>query len=76
MPKNGIPQKHRIMNFIKRLQAENQELKNQIREAQEETLEILKYLNSPKFHGAENDYVHVSTDIFKKVDTVKNMLTL
>lgn len=51
------------MNYIKKLQQENAELKQNLKETEENVLDILAYLSLPKFQGEGNDYVHVSTDI-------------
>jgi hypothetical protein len=55
------------MNYIKRLEAERRALETQLFEVRDELTEMLAYLNSPKFQGADKDYVHVSTDIFPKL---------
>jgi len=39
-------------------------------------MEHLRYFNLPKFKGIENDYCHVSTDIYGKIDELKNMSNL
>ena len=36
-------------------------------EAEVAVRELLAYLQMPKFQGAENDFVHVSTDLFPKL---------
>lgn len=59
------------MNYIKKLQAENDQLKQKIESIQGQLTEILAYLNSEKFHGIENNYVHVTTDIYPKINFIK-----
>ena len=61
------------MNYIKQLQSENTELKNQITEAQEVINELYHYLMLPKF--AENNMVN-KQDIFNRLDPARNLLTL
>ena len=54
------------MNYIKRLQAENKELKEKNEALLEIFQEIRVYLNSPKFQGIENHYVNPD-DILKRI---------
>lgn len=61
------------MNYIKQLQEENNELKNQITQAQEVINELYRYLMLPKF--AENNMVN-KQDIFNRLDPARNLLTL
>lgn len=61
------------MNYIKQLQSENTELKNQITEAKEVINELYRYLMLPKF--AENNMVN-KQDIFNRLDPAKNLLML
>jgi predicted RNase H-like nuclease (RuvC/YqgF family) len=60
------------MNYIKQLQEENQELKNQITEAQETITELYKYLSLPKFYNSDN-MVNVS-DIFQRLESARQLL--
>lgn len=59
------------MNYIKQLQADNQELKNRLDTVEEQLIELLAYYNSNKFHGVENDYAHVSTDVYPRINAIK-----
>lgn len=61
------------MNYIKQLQEENNELKNQITQAQEVINELYRYLMLPKF--AENNMVN-KQDIFNRLDPARNLLML
>jgi len=61
------------MNYIKQLQEENTELKNQITETQEVINELYRYLMLPKF--AENNMVN-KQDIFLRLDPARNLLML
>jgi hypothetical protein len=70
------PSKNYFMNYIKQLQEENKELKEIIKSINEKTLDHLRYFNLPKFKGIENDFCHVSTDIYGKIDELKNMSNL
>jgi hypothetical protein len=56
-----------INNYIKRLEADRRALECQLIDVRNELTELLTYLNSSKFQGDGNDYVHVSTDIFPKL---------
>ena len=62
------------MNYIQKLQAENKALKEALDTAIESTTELLKYYNSDKFFGKENDYAHVTTDVYPKVLNLKSEL--
>lgn len=62
------------MNHIKKLQSDNTQLKNSIEEAIKELAEYQKYYNSSKFSGIENDFAHVSTDVYVKFTTIKMYL--
>ena len=54
-------------NHIARLTRERDEAQATIRATRDELREIIHYLQTPKFHGAGNDYVHISTDIMPKL---------
>ena len=54
-------------NHIARLIRERDDAQATIRATREELREIIHYLQAPKFHGAGNDYVHISTDIMPKL---------
>jgi hypothetical protein len=61
------------MNYIKQLQEENERLKNQLKEINEVSMEYLRYFSLPKFEGTENDYCHVKTDVYIKINNIKNL---
>ena len=54
-------------NHIARLTRERDEARATITATRDELREIIRYLQTPKFHGAGNDYVHISTDIMPKL---------
>lgn len=60
--------------YINRLQDENAALREQLEAARRAVIDMQSYLQSSKFHGPENDYVHVSTDINPKLSELRNML--
>lgn len=60
------------MNYIKRLESENQELKGKLETVNALLTETMAYLMSAKFLGVENDYVHVRTDILPKLAEIKS----
>lgn len=62
------------MNYIKTLQAENTFLKNSLETAINELIEYQRYYNSAKFTSVENDFAHVSTDVYLKITTIKMYL--
>lgn len=61
------------MNYIKQLQEENENLKSQLNEVNKTAIEYLQYLSLPKFRGTDNDFCHVSTDIFWKIHNIKEI---
>ena len=65
------------MNYIKQLQHENAELKQQLAVTEQDIKNVLEYLSCPKFQGIDNDYVHVSTDIKHRIqyllDNIKSV---
>jgi len=62
------------MNYIKTLQAENTHLRNSLETAINELIEYQRYYNSPKFTSVENDFAHVSTDVYVKITAIKMYL--
>lgn len=62
------------MNYIQKLQAENQQLKAQIEEVRQLAVDALIYYRGKKFAGIENDFAHVSTDVVHKIEEIKNHL--
>jgi len=62
------------MNYIKSLEQERWLLREQIIAARKHIAAIEAYLLSDKFHGAENDYVHVRTDMLPKLAALKSEL--
>lgn len=55
------------MNHIARLQSARDEAWQAMRDARDMLSELERYLTSSKFAGADNDYVHVRTDILPKI---------
>jgi hypothetical protein len=64
------------MNHIKKLQSENITLKEGIETAINELIEYQRYYSLDKFKGVENDFAHVSTDIYAKITTIKMYLQI
>jgi hypothetical protein len=62
------------MNHIKKLQAENLELKQTIEQAIELLIDMQTYYSSEKFCGIENDFAHVKTDVYPKISFLKMFL--
>ncbi len=54
-------------NHIVRLTRERDEALATVRQARESVVEIMGYLQGPKFHGVDADFVHVSTDMMPKL---------
>ena len=68
--------KQKTMNHIQKLQHDNQVLKNGIDIAINELIEYQKYYSLDKFKGIENDFAHISTDVYAKITTIKMFLQL
>lgn len=62
------------MNHIARLTGERLEALEQVMAARELVLELEAYLMSAKFQGADNDFVHVRTDMLPKLARVRSAL--
>ena len=62
------------MNYIKSLEQERWLLTEQITTARKLIVELEAYLLSDKFHGPNNDHVHVRTDILPKLAAIKSEL--
>jgi hypothetical protein len=62
------------MNHIARLTSERDEALEAMRDAREIVLELEAYLLSSKFHGPDNDYAHVRTDLLPKLSRVRGAL--
>ena len=48
------------MNYIKRLESENEDLRGQLTEAHQLVNDFLVHLNSPKFAGSDRDFIYCS----------------
>jgi|GEM_PF-6175781 len=64
------------MNHIKKLQSDNITLKEGIETAINELIEYQRYYSLDKFKGIENDFAHVSTDIYAKITNIKMYLQM
>ena len=62
------------MNHIARLTNERGEALEALAHARAMVCELEAYLLSPKFHGPDNDYVHVRTDILPKLAQLRGAL--
>lgn len=62
------------MNYIKKLEAENKALRESIDYAVDVLIEYQRYYNSGKFQGKDNDYAHVSTDVYPRISQLKMYL--
>ena len=60
------------MNYIKKLQEENEQLKKQLFVINQAAIEQLQYFTLPKFQGTENDYAHIKTDVLGKIEFFRN----
>lgn len=59
------------MNYIKKLQANNTGLKDQMSQADEIVVDLYRYLTSEKFH--ENDMVNVR-DVMTRLAPIRSLL--
>lgn len=62
------------MNYINFLQDKNEAQGRAMAGAVTLLSDLMAYLESSKFRGPENDYVHVSTDIFPKIREIRTSL--
>lgn len=62
------------MNHIAKLTRDRTQALEALRDARELVEELEAYLLSSKFHGPDNDYVHVRTDILPKLAHVRSAL--
>lgn len=62
------------MNYISFLQDKNEAQGRAAAEAITMLSDLMAYLESGKFQGPENDYVHVKTDIFPKIREIRMAL--
>lgn len=62
------------MNYIKKLEEENKQLKETMEYTVELLIEHLRYYSSEKFRNFENDFAHVSTDVYPKINCIKMIL--
>ncbi len=62
------------MNYISFLQDKNEAQSRATAEAITMLSDLMAYLESSKFHGDGNDYVHVRTDIFPKIREIRMSL--
>ena len=58
------------MNYIKQLQETEKQMTRDVWDLECDILDIVLYLRSEKFNSTENDYVHVSTDILPKLNSL------
>lgn len=62
------------MNYISFLQDKNEAQGRAMAEAVTLLSDLMTYLESSKFQGSDNDYVHVKTDIFPKIREIRMSL--
>lgn len=65
-----------MTNYIKSLEQDRFLLTDTIERAQRLVWELEAYLLSDKFHGPDNDYVNVRTDMLPKLAAIKAELVL
>jgi hypothetical protein len=63
------------MNYIKKLESENKDLKLVIESAISEIIYMQSYYSSEKFQGLDNNYAHVTTDIVPRISIIKSILS-
>jgi len=55
------------VTYAARMTAERDTFADQLDDVRNILIEIEVYLAGPKFHGADNDYAYVTTDILPKI---------
>jgi hypothetical protein len=63
--------KGKAMNYISFLQDKTEAQGTAIAETITALSDLMHYLESSKFQGPDNDYVHVKTDIFPKLREIR-----
>jgi hypothetical protein len=63
------------MNYIKKLQTENETLRANLQELSQEITDLLTYYTGSKFHGILNDYAHASTDVVPRLYELRGKIT-
>ena len=63
------------VTYAARMTAERDAFADQLDSVRNALIEIEVYLASSKFHGAENDYAHVTTDILPKIRAARVVAT-
>ena len=59
-------------NYIQRLKTERDAAEKDLQTVFNMLVELETYLLSYKFHGPDNDYVYVSTDILPKISLIRH----
>ena len=59
------------MNYIQSLREANNEKTATICAAVEELTNLMAYLQTSKFQGPDNDFVHIKTDLFPKLREIR-----
>lgn len=62
------------MNYIKKLELENQQLTDKLEAVRKAIIDAQIYYTLPKFQGTGNDYAHVSTDVYPRLQEIKNII--
>jgi hypothetical protein len=63
------------MNYIKKLQTENEGLRANLQEINQEITALLTYYSGPKFQGITNNYAHTTTDIIPRLYELRGKVT-
>jgi len=59
------------MNYIHQLQAQLSAYREATKALEATITDVETYYTSSKFHGSANDYAHVSTDVLKRLNDIK-----
>ena len=62
------------MNHIAKLTQDRNEARSVISETECELIALLCYLETDKFSGPDNDYIHIRTDLLPKLQRISNTL--
>jgi hypothetical protein len=63
------------VTYAARMTAERDAFADQLHSVRNALIEIEVYLASSKFHGVDNDYAYVSTDILPKIRAARVVAT-
>lgn len=62
------------MNYIKKLEQENDALRATLHDIEDTVAGLLIYYRGKKFQGFDNDFAHVSTDLIPRLQELRSKI--